>query len=91
MYSECSKFIELIHIIASTVTTRPERKQPYWGNHSVEWVGYADNIKMFFETKENLQKAITFTGKIFKKFNCQINVSWTKQWFLISTMTEYNT
>ena len=52
--------------------------QPYKGNHSVDWVGYTDDIDMFFENVGNLQKAIILIYQIFKKFNLIINVSKTK-------------
>ena len=72
------KFLELIYRITSTATTRLDRQQPYNGSHSVDWVGYAGDIEMFFENVENIQKCITLIDQIFKKFNLNINVSKTK-------------
>ena len=51
-----TKFWELIYRIKSTATTRRERQQKYQGKHKVDWVGYADDVEMFFETAVDLQK-----------------------------------
>ena len=72
------KFLELIYRIKSTATTRRERQQKYQGKHKVDWVGYADDVEMFFETAVDLQKALSLLDKIFKRFNLNINVSKTK-------------
>ena len=72
------KFLELIYRIKSTATTRRERQQKYQGKHKVDWVGYADDVEMFFETAVDLQKVLSLLDKIFKRFNLNINVSKTK-------------
>ena len=50
----------------------------YQGKHKVDWVGYADDVEIFFETAVDLQKALSLLDKIFKRFNLNINVSKTK-------------
>ena len=81
------KFLEFIYRIKSTATTRRERQQKYQGKHKVDWVRYADDVEMFFETAVDLQKALSLLDKIFKRFNLSINVSKTKA--MIFAMTKY--
>ena len=48
------------------------------GINFVDWIGYADDIVLCFETQDLLQKAVDILSDTFKRFNLNINVSKTK-------------
>ena len=48
------------------------------GINLVDWIGYADDIVLCFETRDLLQKAVDVLSDTFKRFNLNINVSKTK-------------
>jgi len=48
-------------------------------NHIViDWSGYADDLMLVFNSKEELQKALTLLSNTFERFNLQINIDKTK-------------
>ena len=49
------------------------------GEHDVDWSGYADDLELFFEDPESMQKAIELLDETFKRYNLTINVSKTKK------------
>lgn len=50
------EFLEIIYRIASPTTIRPKWQQPYRDNYCTDWVGYADDVEMIYETIENFKK-----------------------------------
>ena len=65
--------------IRSTATTREERSnKTYQGDQTVDWAGYADDLELFFEDDENLQKGLDTLEETFKRYNLTINVTKTK-------------
>jgi len=53
------QFIKLKYRIRPNACTREERMSGYHGNHLVDWSGYADDLELFLENVNNLQKALT--------------------------------
>ena len=72
------KFLTFNYRVRSTALSREERKQPYHGQHTIDWCGYADDIELMFEDESNMQKALNLLNSIFLKFKLQINVKKTK-------------
>ena len=48
----------------------------------MDWIGYADDIALFFTTKSVLQRAMDELSKTFKRFGFSINISKTKTMIL---------
>ena len=48
------------------------------GNIKTTWIGYADDLILLFESKFDLQRALTLINDKFTKFGLAINVSKTK-------------
>ena len=62
----------------STAATREERRGVYYGEHTIDWSGYADDFMLVFESKEELQRALLLLNETFERFHLQINVGKTK-------------
>ena len=76
------EFIKLNYRIRTTSCTREERMHGYTGDHKANWCGYADDIELFFETPDDLQKGITVLHSIFKRFGLNMNIKKTKNMIL---------
>ena len=77
------QFLKLNYRVISTATTREERSsKTHFGKHDVDWSGYADDLELFFEDLESMQKAIELLDETFKRYNLAINVSKTKTMIL---------
>ena len=73
------KFLKLEYRIRSTATTRDERNnKTHQGNQTVDWTGYADDLKLFFEDSVNLQKGLEALHETFLRYHLTINVEKTK-------------
>ena len=73
------KFITFKYRIRSTATPREGRgMKSYRGEHTIDWIGYADDLELYFEHVANLQKGITLLNDTFNRYHLQINVSKTK-------------
>ena len=79
---ECAKenvqFVKLKYRIRPTACTREERMSGYHGDHLVDWSGYADDLELFLENVNDLQKALTILHSVFSKFGLHINIKKTK-------------
>ena len=76
------KFITFKYRIRSTATPREGRgMKSYRGEHTIDWIGYADDLELYFEDVANLQKGITLLNDTFNRYHLQINVSKTKTMF----------
>ena len=75
-------FLKLKYRIRSTATTREECASEYRGDHTVDWSGYADNLELAFETKQDLEKGLYLLDETFCRFYLQINSSKTKTMIL---------
>ena len=73
------KFITFKYRIRSTATPREGcGMKSYRGEHTIDWIGYADDLELYFEDVANLQKGITLLNDTFNRYHLQINVSKTK-------------
>ena len=52
------------------------------GTVTMDWLGYADDLVLILETREDLQKALTLLDITLKRFKMEINVSKTKTMIL---------
>ena len=77
------RFLKLRYRIPSTATTREERyNKTDHGEHTTDWVGYADDLELIFEDADNLQKGLEILDNTFKRYHLTINVSKTKTMIL---------
>ena len=53
-----------------------------YGNQIVDWIGYADDLVIFFESLDSLEKGIQILNQTFIRFNLKINVGKTKTMIL---------
>ena len=68
------KFITFKYRIRSTATPREGRGiKSYRGEHTIDWIGYADDLESYFEDVANLQKGITLLNDTFNRYHLQIN------------------
>lgn len=82
------EFIKLNYRIRTTSCTREERMHGYFGDHIVNWSGYADDIELFFENLDDIRKGIITLHSIFKRFGLNINIKKTKSMILNFNFTE---
>ena len=59
------RFLKLLFRIRGTASTRDERMQGYQGEHDVDWSGYADDLELFFENLQDLQKGLEILHSVF--------------------------
>ena len=52
------------------------------GYHQIDWIGYADDIILTFESKIELQRAMNILNETFSKFSLSINMTKTKTMIL---------
>ena len=64
--AEGIKFFQMKYRIRTTATTREERRGVYYGEHTIDWSGYADDLMLVFESEEELQRALL--NEIFERF-----------------------
>ena len=55
-----------------------KRKRTRVGSQNLNWVGYADDIVLIFDSMQNLEKAINLLDQTFRRFSLVNNVSKTK-------------
>ena len=48
-----------------------EREQV--GYHQIDWIGYADDLVLTFESKQDLQRALSILNETFESFFLSIN------------------
>ena len=58
------------------------------GKSFLEWCGYADDLVLFVNSQEGLQKAVETLDNLFLKFGLAINVSKTET-MIVDCNTEY--
>ena len=49
------------------------------GQHTLDWVGYADNLDFLFEDITNLEETFDVLSTTFKTYHLEINISKTKK------------
>ena len=78
---ECRKkkigFTKFEYAVNDSVRSREERGTNS-GVHDVRWVGYADDLALFFENKKDMEPALKLLDEVFCKYQLSINVSKTK-------------
>ena len=73
------KFMKLKYRIPSTATTREERRNKSdFGNHNMDWIGYADDLVLVFVDTDNLQNGLDTLNETFERYHLTINVTKTK-------------
>jgi len=79
---ECAQaniqFVKLKYRIRPTACTRDQRMFGYRGDHSADWSGYADDIELFLENINDLEKALKILHSLFNRFGLHINIKKTK-------------
>ena len=50
----------------------------YQGEHDADWSGYADDLELFFEKLEDLQKGLEILHTVFTRFGFTVNIKKTK-------------
>ena len=78
---ECKKqnveFIRLKYIIPKAACTNDGQFGEY-GEHQIDWIGYADDLNLAFKDKTNLEKGARILNTVFKRFKLKINIGKTK-------------
>ena len=77
--SEKVNFVELKYCIPPSATSNKRMKI---GTHTIDWVGYADDILLVFESNEDLQHALNIMSTVFDRYHLQLNVTKTKKMLL---------
>ena len=72
------RFLKLLFRIRGTASTRDERIKGYQGEHDVDWSGYADDLELFFENLQDLQKGLEILHSVFTRFGLTVNIKKTK-------------
>ena len=72
------QFLKLKYRIRATACTREERMRGYQGQHDADWSGYADDLELFFEKLDDLQRGLEILHDIFQKFGLTVNIKKTK-------------
>ena len=49
------------------------------GQHTLDWVGYADNLDLLFEDITNLEETLDVLSTTFKTYHLEVNISKTKK------------
>ena len=49
-----------------------------YGEHTINWVGYADDIVLAFDDETNLKKGLEILNNTFRRYQLRINASKTK-------------
>ena len=82
---ECSKkgikYAKLKYLIpakASNTHDNTNLTLGKYGQFSVDWIGYADDLVLIFDDVKSLQRGLTLLNDIFTRFQLSINVSKTK-------------
>ena len=52
--------------------------QGYQGEHDVDWSDYADDLELFFENLQDLQKGLEILHSVFTWFGLTVNIKKTK-------------
>ena len=55
-----------------------KRNNEIVGYQQIDWIGYADDLILIFDSKRDLQKALNILDTLFVKFGLAINASKTK-------------
>ena len=76
--NEDIQFLSLKYRIRSTASTREERMYPYSGTYTVDWLGYAYDVELFFDSQMELQRALSLLHSCYQRFGLQINAAKTK-------------
>ena len=72
------KFFEYKFDIGNYATREQRSKHRTRGNATCPWSGYADDVILFIENIDDMQRAATLLDKTFTRFNLQINKSKTE-------------
>ena len=78
---ECKKqnveFMKLKYTIPKAACTNDAQFGEY-GEHKIDWIGYADDINIAFKDENNLEKGARILNTVFKRFKLKINIGKTK-------------
>ena len=73
------KFLKLKYRIPRSASHSNQERVGY---QQIDWIGYADDLILVFDSKKDLQKALTILDTLFVKFGLAINASKTKTMIL---------
>lgn len=73
------RFLKLKYLIPSEAS---QTNRTTIGYHTMDWIGYADDLVLMFESCSDLQKALDLLDKTFTRFELEINISKTKTMIL---------
>ena len=74
------KFTKFKYKIPSAASTTDETASALgsYGEHTINWVGYADDIILTFDDETNLKKGLEILNNTFRRYQLSINASKTK-------------
>ena len=77
------RFMKLSYCIPQAASKK-SKKSPLgtYSEHTIDWLGYADDLALFFMDERSLRCGIHLLNKVFKRFHLSINVSKTKTMIL---------
>ena len=76
--NENVKFVKYDYRIIDSARQNKRIRNDYYGTATIKGSGYADDIVNFFETADDLQKALLILNNVFESFGIQINCSKTE-------------
>lgn len=80
---ECSnkkiRFPRLMYRIPETAT---EKERVMVGCNTIDWIGYADDLVLFFMDKRSMQEGLNVLNDLFERFSLKLNTTKTKTMIL---------
>jgi len=77
------RFLKLKYAIPQVASTKElQAHLGMYGDHIIDWLGYADDLALFFMDEESLKQGLKLLDETFKRFHLAINVSKTKTMIL---------
>ena len=71
------------------VSSQSKNRFGKYGSQTIDWVGYADDLVIFFDSVEDLKKGMRILNETFVRFNLEINAKKTKTMILNFTGENY--
>ena len=72
------KQINFLQLRYCMPTSASRKDRILLGYHTIDWIGYADDLLIAFEDRKSLQNALDILNQTFSRFSLTINVSKTK-------------
>ena len=81
--TEKIEFSKVRYAIPSTALTNGNQfTLNKYGCETVDWIGYADALVLFFNDAETLQRGLKLLNETFERYKLEINISKTKTMIL---------